>query len=134
MRLVSLGTGDVVHRYLAALNAHDPAAITACVTPGFVNEHTSTLGVTRVGRDAYADALGDFLARFHHLHYEAEDVLVDDDRAAVPYRMTFTTTGDDGRLHAVAIRGVFVFRVEDGHIAHRLDYWDSRDFERQIAG
>jgi ketosteroid isomerase-like protein len=128
------GTADAVGRYLAALNAHDPEAVAAAVAPTFVNEHTSVLGVTRVGRDAYADAVRDFLGRFHHLHYDAEDVIVDDDRAAVPYRLTFTTTGDDGRLHAVAIRGAFVFRVEDGLIAHRVDYWDSSDYQRQISG
>ena len=128
------GTGEAVGRYLAALNGHEPDAVAACVTPSFVNEHTSVLGVTRVGRDAYLDALGDFFARFHHLRYDAEDVIIDDDRAAVPYRLTFTTTGDDGQLHAVAIRGAFVFRVEDGLIAHRLDYWDSGDYQRQIAG
>jgi ketosteroid isomerase-like protein len=128
------GTGEAVGRYLAALNAHDPEAVGAAVTPTFVNEHTSVLGVTRVGRDAYVEAVRDFLARFHHLRYEPEDMLVDDDRAAVPYRLTFTTTGDDGQLHAVAIRGVFVFRVEDGLVAHRVDYWDSSDYQRQISG
>jgi uncharacterized protein (TIGR02246 family) len=128
------GTAEAVGRYLAALNAHDPEAVAASVTATFVNEHTSVLGVTRFGRDAYADAVRDFFGRFHHLHYDAEDVIVDGDRAAVPYRLTFTTTGDDGRARAVAIRGAFVFRVEDGLIAHRVDYWDSGDYQRQVSG
>jgi hypothetical protein len=31
----------------------------------------------------------------------------------------------------VAVRGVFRFLARDGLIAHRVDYWDGVDFERQ---
>jgi ketosteroid isomerase-like protein len=125
-------TTDAVEQYLAALNAHDPDAVAACVTADFVNEHTSALGTTRVGREVYRAALPTFLDRFRSLRYEPEDVIVDGDRAAVAYRMTCVWAGDDGRLHPVAIRGVFRFAVTNGLIAHRVDYWDSADFERQV--
>jgi steroid delta-isomerase-like uncharacterized protein len=125
-------TRAIVDRYLTALNAHDVDAITACVAPDFVNEHTSTLGTTRVGRDEYRVALPSFLRQFADLHYEAEDVIVDGDRAAVAYRMTAQWTDDGGAPHAIAIRGVFRFFVADGLIARRVDYWDSADFQRQV--
>ena len=33
------------------------------------------------------------------------------------------------------VRGVFRFRVDaDGLIAHRVDYWDSGEVHRQLAG
>jgi steroid delta-isomerase-like uncharacterized protein len=123
----------VVDRYLAALNAHDVDAIAACVAPDFVNEHTSTLGTTRVGQDEYRAALPLFLRQFADLHYEPEDVIVDGDRAAVAYRMTAQWIDDGGTRHAIAIRGVFRFLVANGLIARRVDYWDSADFQRQVV-
>jgi predicted ester cyclase len=120
-------TRQAVERYIAALNRHDPEEIAACVTPGFHNEHTSAAGVSLRGRTAYRERLAVFLTEFTGLGYEAEDMLVDGDRAAVPYRMSFEYGGAP-----VVIRGMFRFRVEDGLIAHRVDYWDGADFERQI--
>ena len=117
-----------VERYLAALNVHDPDAIAASVTSDFVNEHTSTHGVSRVGRATYREALDGFLDQFQDLHYEVEETLVDGDRAAVAYTMTAVV---DGR--PISIRGVFRFVVRDGLVAHRVDYWDGADFERQIG-
>jgi steroid delta-isomerase-like uncharacterized protein len=124
-------TDEAVRTYLAALNGHDADAIAACVTEEFVNEHTSTLGHSRHGRAEYRQALEGFLADFGDLHYELEAVIVDGDRAAVPYRMSFRmrSAGDA----PVSVRGVFVFRVEDGLIAHRTDYWDSGEVRRQLG-
>ncbi|TQS45801.1 nuclear transport factor 2 family protein [Cryptosporangium phraense] len=116
-----------MERYLAALNAGDADAVAACVTDDFVNEHTSAAGRSLRSRAAYRERLGGFLAEFENLHYDVEDLLVDDDRAAVAYRMSF-------RLHGkpVSVRGMFWFRVEDGLIAHRRDYWDGKTVEQQI--
>jgi hypothetical protein len=47
--------------------------------------------------------------------------------------MTFRYRCADGELRPVVIRGVFRFRVEDGLIAHRADYWDGADFQRQVG-
>jgi ketosteroid isomerase-like protein len=117
---------DVVLRYVAALNAHDTDAVLACVTEDFVNEHTSVGGVTVVGRPEYRTRLGGFLDEFADLHYEVEDLLVDGDRAALAYTMTFGLGGVAQR-----VRGVFRFRVgADGLIAHRVDYWDSGAVKR----
>jgi steroid delta-isomerase-like uncharacterized protein len=123
---------DAVERYLGALNAHDPDATAACVAVDFFNEHTSALGTSVRGREAYRGRLNEFFGRFRELHYDIEDCIVDGDRAAVPYRMTFTVT-EDGHTAPVAIRGMFRFRVAGGEIIHRTDYWDSGEFTRQTA-
>ena len=120
-------TRAVVERYLAALNAGDADAVAACVTEDFHNEHTSAAGRSLKGRTAYRERLGGFLAEFVNLHYDVEDLLVDDDRAAVGYRMTFRL-GDK----PVAVRGMFWFRVADGLIAHRRDYWDGTTVTQQL--
>jgi limonene-1,2-epoxide hydrolase len=126
------GTRRIIERYLAALNAHDADAAAACVAADFCNEHTSALGHTVRGRDAYRARLPEFLARFADLHYEPEDWIVDGDRAAVPYRMTCLVV-DGAERHSVAIRGMFRFRVEHDEIIHRVDYWDGSEFTRQTT-
>lgn len=123
----------VVTRFVAALNGHDPDEIAACVTEDFHNEHTSSLGHSLRGREAYRARLPIFLGGFTDLHYEIEDVVAQDDRAVVAYRMTFRYDCADGVTRPVAIRGVFRFRVVDGLIAHRADYWDGVDFQRQVG-
>lgn len=126
-------TGDVVVAYLGALSSGDVESAVALVAEDFHNEHTSALGTSLRGRDAYRQRLPQFLAQFQDLRYDLEDLIVDGDRAAVPYTMTFRWHVEDGRDLPVSIRGIFRFRVVDGHITHRVDYWDGADFQRQIA-
>ena len=130
--MTEVPTAEAVTAYLDALNAHDGDAIVACVTEDFHNEHTSALGRSVHGRAAYRERLTGFLAGFADLHYELEDLLVDGDRACAAYRMTFRAAGSDGVERPVAIRGVFRFRVRDGLIAHRVDYWDGLEYQRQV--
>jgi ketosteroid isomerase-like protein len=125
-------TRAAVLAYLDALNAHDADRIAACVSADFVNEHTAAGAVSRFGRTEYRAALDGFLADFQQLRYDPEQVLVDGDRCAVPYRLTATVRSAGDR--AIAVRGVFVFAVDDDDlVAHRIDYWDSGEVARQLA-
>jgi steroid delta-isomerase-like uncharacterized protein len=116
-----------VRAYLDALNRGDADDIAQCVSDGFINEHTSILGETIVGREAYHKRVSQFLQTFAELHYDTEAMIVDDGQVAVPYRMSAVWGGKP-----FTIRGMFRFRVEQGHIVHRVDYWDSADFLRQV--
>jgi predicted ester cyclase len=116
---------------VAALNSGDADRIAACVSEDFVNEHTSALGRSVTGRAGYRANLTGFLADFAELRYEVEELVVEGDRAALAYRMSFRSrpAGDA----PVSVRGVFRFRVgPDGLVAHRVDYWDSGEVRRQI--
>jgi steroid delta-isomerase-like uncharacterized protein len=129
-------TESVVRAYLAALNRADADAAAACVGEEFVNEHTATLGDTIVGREAYRKRLGEFLQRFGKLHYEVEKMIVAGADIAVAYRMSasWRAAGADASAgRPFVIRGMFRFRVEAGRIVHRVDYWDSADFQRQVS-
>lgn len=127
-----MSTAEVVEGYIAALNRGDPESIAACVSSGFVNEHTASLGHSLTGRDAYRERLGSFLAQFRDLHYELEDLIVDGSRAAAPYVMTFLWQDPGSDPVPVRIRGMFRFEVAGGLVARRVDYWDSAEFERQV--
>jgi ketosteroid isomerase-like protein len=127
-------TVDAVRRYLDALNAGDADAAAAAVTDDFLNEHTSARGTNVCGRADYRARLGEFLAQFRGLHYAPEEVIVEGERAAVPYRMTCLWVDDSGREHPVSMRGMFRFRVRDDLVAHRVDYWDGEEFRRQVTG
>ncbi|WP_424638121.1 nuclear transport factor 2 family protein [Embleya sp. AB8] len=126
------GTRRAVEAYVAALNSGDPDRIAACVSVDFHNEHTSALGRSLRGRAAYRERLPGFLGEFVDLRYEVEELLVAGDRAALAYTMTFRVRGAE-LGGPVRIRGVFRLRVVDGLVAHRVDYWDSAEFERQTA-
>ena len=129
------GSTATVRAYIAALNRGSIDDIVACVSDGFVNEHTSTLGRTIVGREAYREAIGRFLAGFPGLHYEVEHLIADGSQVAVAYRMSGAWR-EAGASAAAArpfsIRGMFRFQVASGRIVHRVDYWDSAEFQRQI--
>lgn len=130
------GPAGTVRAYIDALNRGSADEVVACVSEGFVNEHTSMLGMTIVGRAAYRESLGRFLARFPGLHYEVEHMIVDGRQVAVAYRMTGAWRDSDASTvddRPFSIRGMFRFQVETGRIVHRVDYWDSADFQRQVA-
>lgn len=119
--------------YLAAFVTGDPDRVASHVTDDFLNEHTSALGRTCRGRDEYRRRLDGFLAEFTELRYEVEDVVAADDKVVVAYRMTARWSSPEGDARPVSLRGVFRFRVADGRIAHRVDYWDGTEFLRQTG-
>ena len=130
--MTEANTAEVVRGYIAALNGGDPDEIARFVTEDFQNEHTSARGHSLKGRSAYRERLGSFLSTFANLHYHIEDLIVEEDRAALPYTMTFNWLGEGPPGRPVEIRGMFRFRVVGQEIAHRVDYWDSSEVERQI--
>lgn len=113
---------DVALAYVASFAIGDPDGICAHVAESFVNEHTSALGHSTIGRSAYRANLPGFLAAFPNLRYEVEDAVAEGEQVAVFYVMTA-----DG----VELRGVFHLWVRDGLVAHRVDYWDSLTYLRQ---
>ena len=123
-----LSPADVVRRYLAAFSTGDADAVAAHVTDDFVNEHTSALGESCAGRDEYRRRLPDFLSAFEGLRYEVEAVVADGSSVAAAYTMHAVHEG-----HPVKVRGVQWFDVAGDLIAHRVDYWDSLGFLRQVG-
>lgn len=117
-----------VESYLAALSARDVAAVLACVSDDFHNEHTSALGSTSRGRDEYRSRLPGFLAQFSGLQYEVVDSIVEGERVAVRYRLTANFES-----YPIDIPGVMLFEVSGGVVTKRTDVWDSLTFLRQTG-
>lgn len=128
-------TAEVATAYMAALNTHDPDVIAACVTDDFVNQHLSIRGHSLTGRTAYRERLDIFLATFPVLRYDIEDMVTQDDRSMVAYRMRADYAGPDGTAapKPIDVRGVFHLRVRDGLIAYRADYRDAATVEQQLG-
>src|SRR5665213_3605649 len=130
------GPAATVRAYIDALNRGSAEEAAMYVSDGFVNEHTSTLGETIVGRENYRRRVGEFLASFPGLHYHVECMIVDGGQVAVAYRMSAVRRGPSAAAsadRAFTIRGMFRFEIEEGRIAHRVDYWDSADYLRQVG-
>lgn len=119
---------DICRGYLDAFSTGRPEAVAAFVTDDFINEHTAALGGGCVGIDEYRRRLPGFLASMPGLRYDIEDIVAEGSRVFAAY--TLRTTVND---RPIAVRGVMHFRVRDGHIAHRTDYWDSLVFQRQAG-
>ncbi len=118
----------VARSYLESFAGADPDGIAAHVSPDFVNEHTSTLGSSCVGRSTYRERLPSFLGDMIDLAYRIEDLVVDGDRVAAFYTMSARWQGTT----PISVRGVQRLAIADGLITHRTDYWDSAAFLAQI--
>jgi steroid delta-isomerase-like uncharacterized protein len=118
----------VARAYLEAFATGDPDRVAGFVTDDFVNEHTAALGSGCTGRDEYRRRLPDFMGSMPGLRYEIEDLITEGDRVGAAY--TLHAVVND---RAIAVRGFMRFRVREGRIAHRVDYWDSQVFQRQAG-
>lgn len=120
----NLSPGEQVRSYFAAFEQRDVDAIAAHVSDDFVNEHTAALGQGCVGRETYRERLPGFLEGMANLRYEIEDLVEQDGRVMVSYRMTAKWQG----VTSISIRGAQRLVIADGLITRRTDYWDSAAF------
>ena len=119
---------EVVARYVAALNDHDPDAVAACVADDFTNRHASELGRPTDGRAAYRDALPRFFADVPGLHYAVQETVAS--AGGSPVAVAYRLTADGG----IDVPGVWWLVLRDGLLASRTDYWDSATVLRQRGG
>ena len=123
-----MSNADIARSYLDAFATGDPAAVAGHVTDDFENIQVGLLGTGCSGADTYRERLAGFLGAFTNLKYNVEELIVDGDRVAAAYRMTFT---DNDR--PMEIEGVMIMTIRDGKIAVRKDYWDGLSHLKQTG-
>lgn len=126
MTTESNASADIALRYMASFETGDAGAIAANVTEDFVNTQTGALGKGCVTRATYRERLTAFLIGFMDLRYTPVDIIEQNDRVAITYKMTAINNGCP-----IEIPGVMVLTIRDGLVASRQDYWDGVTFLEQ---
>lgn len=113
-------TLTVLQRFNDAFARHDVDAVMAAMTEDCVFENTYPPpdGERYAGQAAVRAFWEQFFAASPHATFVAEDTFAAKDRAVVRWRYQWVEP-DGKRGH---IRGVDVFRVQDGKVAEKLSY------------
>ena len=108
-------TGSVIDRFNAAFNRHDVDAVMALVTDDVIFENTSPApdGERYVGQESVRAFWDRLFSDAPNAHFEAEEIVVMDDRATVLWRY------DWGSGH---VRGIDLFKVRDGKVSEKISY------------
>ena len=109
------GTAETVNAFNEAFGRHDVDAVMALMTDDCIFENTLPTpdGERHVGQKAVRAFWNQFFHDSPRAKFEAEEMVVAGDRAAVRWRF------DWGDGH---IRGIDLFRVRDGKVAEKLSY------------
>ncbi len=109
-----------IERFNDAFNRHDVDAVMALMTDDVVFENTSPPpdGERHEGQAAVRAFWESFFAGSPRAHFAAEDIFAAGDRCTV--RWLYRFDADDPETGHV--RGVDVFRVQDGKVAEKLSY------------
>jgi ketosteroid isomerase-like protein len=112
-------TLDTVHRFNEAFNRHDVPAIMALMTADcrFDSTRPPPDGELYVGAERVADFWRQFFTRSPSARFEAEEVFAAGDRCVVRWVYRWVKDGKPGH-----VRGVDLFRVENGKVAEKLSY------------
>ena len=109
-----------IQRFNDAFARHDVDAIMAAMTEDCVFENTSPRpdGEQYTGQAAVRVFWEQFFTASPHATFIAEDTFAAHDRAVVRWRYQWVEQ-DGTRGH---VRGVDIFRVQDGKVAEKLSY------------
>ena len=113
--MTTADTLAAIERFNEAFGRHDVDAIMACMTDDCIFESTAPPpdGRRVEGQAAVRSFWQEFFAASPQASFEAEDTFAAGDRCTVRWRYSW----GDG-----SIRGVDVFRVQDGKVAEKLSY------------
>jgi hypothetical protein len=129
-------TADVLDRFYAAYNAHNPvAAALLYVSDGTHAEASPKRG--RRGRQAIAEGLEGLMAAFPDARWSVRRRIVAGSQAAVHYVLTGTLGKPLGPYEArgqrLALEGVHLFTFGPEGIVETRDFWDGSAFHRQMS-
>lgn len=117
---ITAATVETINRFNAALNQHDVPMIMNLMTPDciFENTYPSPDGERYEGQKSVRDFWERFIASSPHALFQSEEMIACGDRCVVRWRYEWTDAdGQSGH-----IRGIDVFRVQDGKVAEKCAY------------
>jgi ketosteroid isomerase-like protein len=115
----SAATIEVVNRFNEVFNRHDVAGIMSMMTEDCIFDSTrpSPDGERLVGQPAVRAFWERFFLRSPSARFDAEEIFAAGDRCVVRWIYHWIRDGTPGH-----VRGVDLFRVEDGKVAEKLSY------------
>ncbi len=118
--VLTVSTVEVINQFNDAFNRHDVPAVMALMTEDcvFDNTYPPPDGERFEGQEAVRHFWEEFFRSSPDAVFEAEEVIVHEDRCVIRWRYSWTIT-DGSRRH---VRGVDVLRVRDGKVAEKLAY------------
>lgn len=122
----------LIERFYAAYAARDAAAAAALYHDDGWHEDVA-VEKRRTGHADLAKGLEGFFRMLPDVAWERRGAIRAGDHVAVPYRMTGTFTGRDGRERPIALEGLHLFLVRDGRLDHTRDFWDLDLFKAQTS-
>ncbi|MFC7385364.1 nuclear transport factor 2 family protein [Sphaerisporangium rhizosphaerae] len=131
---------EVIRRWFECFNTHDHVRFAECYTEDAVLEDIA-LGRTFKGREELAEFMRVWVEACPDTRCEPGEVILDGDRAAVPWNGTGTLLGTFPHLPDTAVkgsridnRGLSVMEFADnGLISRQTDYYDTMAILRQIG-
>jgi len=136
----SAANAELLERYIAAFNAHDPAALGEVIASDYI-QHNSRAGQGLAGLQA---TLRQYFVTFPDFHVQLDDRIISGDKLVA--RFTFTAThshpvqfGPGGPEFpptgkTLSWEGISIWRVADGKFAEHWDEDDLVGLARQMRG
>jgi len=133
---VSEGTSHLLAELLAAWNRHDADGIAGFCAPGYAGEDVAEAAPSR-GPEGARAAAARYLRAFPDLELTAEEIIVQDTRAALVWQARATQRGPFMNIPAtgrsVEFRGVSVLTIAGGQVTHSLSIWDVAGLLRSLG-
>lgn len=132
----TLSPVEAAQAYLAAWNAHDPAAVLATFADTGTYVDPTLPGP--IGGEALAGYVAGLCAAFPDLHFDIENVSVDGNRIVVQWRMHGTNTGPlpgapEPTNGTCDLPGVDVITMGGAGITDVVGYFDQKTFVEQLG-
>ncbi len=126
---------DIVAAFLAAYNSGDATQI-AHLFPADGWQEDVAPGRMNSTPDQIATGLAPFFEAVPDAHWEETDRIVAGNSLVILYQMTGHLRNDLGpfkaRGQAISHPGVHVLRLRDGKLFSAQDFWDPKEFGRQV--
>lgn len=128
---------DLVHRFVAATNELDFAALDEVVSPDIVRHSQATPGLVITNLDDFKAFLERDAGAFQGARVDVDAIVAEGDRVALYGKFSGKHVGNFGPIEATGISVSLdihsMFRIENSHIAEVWVLWDNAALLTQLG-